>query len=103
MLTGRRAWSYLLAGALVGGVAACGAGTDPVESPAGPVAVAPTPNPTPEPACPNPPAPNLVVVESPPNAFRLVVTNAASYPGSLFASSPDLPPCGANTRASRTW
>ena len=33
----------------------------------------------------------------------LRVANWASYPGDLFALSPDLPACGANSNASRTW
>jgi hypothetical protein len=35
--------------------------------------------------------------------FQLTVTNRAQYPNSLFAASPNLPPCGLNTSASRTW
>lgn len=35
--------------------------------------------------------------------YRYMVDNFAAYPDSLFAASPSLPPCGANTRASRTW
>jgi tetratricopeptide (TPR) repeat protein len=35
--------------------------------------------------------------------YKLAVTNRASYSDEMFASAPDLPPCGANTRASRTW
>lgn len=35
--------------------------------------------------------------------YRLEVTNAADYPGSLFRPSPDLPPCGLNRSAARTW
>ena len=31
------------------------------------------------------------------------VDNKASYPDSMFAPAPDLPPCGANTKSSRTW
>ncbi len=31
------------------------------------------------------------------------VDNADSYPAEMFAASPDLPPCGKNTNASRTW
>ena len=29
--------------------------------------------------------------------------NFDSYPNELFAASPSLPPCGKNTKASRTW
>ena len=31
------------------------------------------------------------------------VLNKADYPTELFAAAPNLPPCGANTKASRTW
>ena len=31
------------------------------------------------------------------------VDNKAAYPEALFASAPALPPCGANTKSSRTW
>jgi len=31
------------------------------------------------------------------------VANKDEYPDDLFAASPDLPPCGANTKAARTW
>ena len=31
------------------------------------------------------------------------VLNKDSYPADLFAAAPALPPCGANTKASRTW
>lgn len=35
--------------------------------------------------------------------YRYGVHNRAAYPDELFAPSPDLPPCGRNTNASRTW
>jgi hypothetical protein len=35
--------------------------------------------------------------------YRFAVDNRADYPDELFAASPDLPPCGNNTKASRTW
>ncbi len=35
--------------------------------------------------------------------YYLGVANSIDYPDALFASSPDLPPCGLNTSASRTW
>jgi hypothetical protein len=35
--------------------------------------------------------------------YRYEVANADAYPNELFAASPDLPPCGNNTRAARTW
>src|SRR6185437_3193103 len=31
------------------------------------------------------------------------VTNKAAYPAELFVAAPDLPPCGLNANASRTW
>lgn len=35
--------------------------------------------------------------------YRLGVTNYRVYPVDMFAPRPDLPPCGLNTNASRTW
>ncbi|MBA3242966.1 MAG: hypothetical protein H0T60_17225 [Acidobacteria bacterium] len=35
--------------------------------------------------------------------YRYAVDNASDYPNELFAASPDLPPCGVNTKAARTW
>lgn len=35
--------------------------------------------------------------------YRISVTNRAQYPDALFTAAPDLPPCGLNTSASRTW
>lgn len=35
--------------------------------------------------------------------YRYTVTNLAEYPDELFAASPDLPPCGNNTKSARTW
>jgi photosystem II stability/assembly factor-like uncharacterized protein len=35
--------------------------------------------------------------------YKLSISNRASYPDSLFRPSPDLPPCGQNASASRTW
>ncbi|HEY8227938.1 MAG TPA: hypothetical protein VIG25_21885 [Pyrinomonadaceae bacterium] len=35
--------------------------------------------------------------------YRYDVLNKDAYPAALFAAAPELPPCGANTRASRTW
>ena len=35
--------------------------------------------------------------------YQIPVINWSDYPDSLFALSPDLPPCGSNTNASRTW
>lgn len=35
--------------------------------------------------------------------YNYVVSNSDSFPDDLFAAAPDLPPCGTNTKASRTW
>jgi hypothetical protein len=35
--------------------------------------------------------------------YAYKVTNLEEYPNELFASAPELPPCGQNTRSSRTW
>lgn len=35
--------------------------------------------------------------------YRYGVLNSSSYPAAMFAASPTLPPCGANTSSSRTW
>jgi hypothetical protein len=35
--------------------------------------------------------------------YRYDVLNKADYPAELFAAAPELPPCGKNTKASRTW
>ena len=35
--------------------------------------------------------------------YIYVVDNRDVYPNDMFAAAPDLPPCGANTKASRTW
>lgn len=35
--------------------------------------------------------------------YSFAVQNADAYPTELFMPSPDLPPCGTNTRSSRTW
>jgi hypothetical protein len=35
--------------------------------------------------------------------YRYTVDNRAAYPNELFAASPNLPPCGQNTKSSRTW
>jgi hypothetical protein len=35
--------------------------------------------------------------------YRFDVLNKDAYPNDFFAKSPDLPPCGANTQAARTW
>ncbi len=35
--------------------------------------------------------------------YRYDVLNKDAYPAELFAAAPALPPCGTNTKASRTW
>ena len=35
--------------------------------------------------------------------YHFEVANKEEYPAEFFAASPDLPPCGTNTKASRMW
>lgn len=35
--------------------------------------------------------------------YNYFVANSADFPAELFAASPNLPPCGQNTKAARTW
>lgn len=35
--------------------------------------------------------------------YRFDVLNKDQYPNDMFIQAPDLPPCGANTKAARTW
>lgn len=35
--------------------------------------------------------------------YHFDVANKDAYPAEMFAASPSLPPCGSNTKASRTW
>ena len=35
--------------------------------------------------------------------YNYDVDNKAAYPDAMFAAAPALPPCGKNTKASRTW
>lgn len=35
--------------------------------------------------------------------YNYDVLNKADYPAEMFAAAPALPPCGLNTKASRTW
>ena len=35
--------------------------------------------------------------------YNYDVLNKDSYPAEIFAAAPALPPCGANTKSSRTW
>ncbi len=57
---------------------------------------------------PNLPAPQLSLESTGTNSFgnpefQLDVANYAQYPAELFVRSPELPACGANTEASRTF
>jgi hypothetical protein len=102
MLRASHERSRTLAIVLIAGAWACDGGNPSPESPAAPITLTLTP--TPVPACPQAPAPTLVVEPAVAlDAFRLVVTNASGFHDSLFVPSPDLPPCGSNTQSSRTW
>lgn len=35
--------------------------------------------------------------------YNYAVDNYAAYPDAMFAAAPALPPCGTNTKSSRTW
>ena len=35
--------------------------------------------------------------------YHFAVTNRDDFPAEMFAAAPELPPCGKNTRSSRTW
>ncbi|HEX3560950.1 MAG TPA: hypothetical protein VHU19_17245 [Pyrinomonadaceae bacterium] len=35
--------------------------------------------------------------------YKYAVDNSAAYPNEMFAASPNLPPCGKNDKAARTW
>lgn len=35
--------------------------------------------------------------------YHFEVHNKEAYPADMFAAAPELPPCGTNTKASRTW
>ena len=35
--------------------------------------------------------------------YKFGVMNSAEYPAEMFAAAPSLPPCGQNTKSSRTW
>lgn len=35
--------------------------------------------------------------------YKYSVFNLAEYPNEMFAAAPELPPCGTNTKSSRTW
>ncbi len=79
---------------------------NPMEEPGKAPAVAATP-----PANNTPPKPVLYLMGT--EAYtaggknwvrlRYDVLNKADYPADMFAAAPNLPPCGLNTNASRTW
>jgi hypothetical protein len=60
-----------------------------------------------------PPLPNPVLVHTGSEVYQAggkqwvryqyLVDNLAVYPNEMFAPAPDLPPCGTNTKSSRTW
>ena len=60
-----------------------------------------------------PPLPNPILIYMGPEfyetggkqwtRYQYMVFNLADYPNQLFAAAPNLPPCGQNTNASRTW
>lgn len=64
-------------------------------------------------APPPPPLPNPVLILTGQESYEAngkqwtrynySVFNAEAYPNDLFAAAPELPPCGKNTKASRTW
>lgn len=64
-------------------------------------------------AVPTPPPPNpiLYLTSTEPYTangknwirYQYDVLNKDSYPDTMFASAPALPPCGLNTKSSRTW
>src|SRR6266478_4462070 len=35
--------------------------------------------------------------------YKYDVFNKEAFPAAMFAAAPNLPPCGANTKSSRTW
>jgi hypothetical protein len=60
---------------------------------------------------PVPPNPILYLTETEPFTaggktfirYKYDVLNKDDYPADMFAAAPALPPCGANTKSSRTW
>ncbi len=70
-----------------------------------------TVNPYPWRCYPDLPAPELVVTGTEDYSvggreytrYLLSVTNYSAFPDELFEAAPDLPPCGLNPNASRTW
>jgi len=62
-------------------------------------------------SAPVPPNPVLYLIGTEPfqtggkqfTRYEYDVLNKDSYPAEMFAAAPALPPCGANTKSSRTW
>lgn len=62
-------------------------------------------------AAPPPPNPVLNLLGAEPfeaggkqmTRYYFEVANREDYPADMFAQAPDLPPCGSNTKAARTW
>jgi hypothetical protein len=64
-------------------------------------------------APPPPPLPNPVLIYMGPEyysangkqwtRYKYMVENLNVYPNEMFAPAPELPPCGSNTKSSRTW
>lgn len=67
-----------------------------------------TPSPTPPKPLPNPVLYLMGIEPYTVNGkdfmrYKYGVENFTAYPDALFASSPKLPPCGQNTKSSRSW
>ena len=75
------------------------------------LSMAPRGEPEPQTCYPDLPAPELVMTGKEDfvlggkayTRYEISVTNWDLYPAELFEAAPDLPPCGTNTEASRTW
>lgn len=83
----------------------CPSQPPPTATPTATATATPTPTPTPTPTATAlaVPTPELAFVSRQDGYFYLTVVNWASFPAELFDRAPDLPPCGLNTSASRTW
>lgn len=73
-------------------------------------AAAQTPTPTPTPTKPLPNPVLYLMATEPYTAnrknfmrYRYGVDNFSVYPDEMFAAAPTLPPCGTNTKSSRSW
>lgn len=77
-------------------------------TPTNPPPTTPAPTPTPMAAIPTPEL-TLTGTESYEAAgkqwvrYNMAIANRAAFPAELFEPAPDLPPCGSNTEAARTW